>query len=113
MPLRTLAPVPRFLARWNSTAMSAEESKNPQHSKTEFRISSDAAAIQVAAPPERREDTPIKLVFTAEDIASARSRAAELGGTMNAVDREWELEGAKVCDGCDPEGNVFQIRQAG
>jgi hypothetical protein len=32
---------------------------------------------------------------------------------MNAVDREWELEGAKVCDGCDPEGNVFQIRQAG
>ena len=104
MPLRTLAPAPRFLARWNSTAMSAEESKNPQHSKTEFLISSDAAAIQVAAPPERREDTP---------IASARSRAAELGGTMNAVDREWELEGAKVCDGCDPEGNVFQIRQAG
>ena len=72
-----------------------------------------AAAIQIATPPERRENTPIKLVFAAEDIASARSRAAELGGTMNAVEREWEFEGAKVCDGCDPEGNVFQIRQAG
>ena len=72
-----------------------------------------ATGIQIATPPECREDTPIKLVFAAEDIASARSRAAELGGTMNAVEREWEFEGAKVCDGCDPEGNVFQIRQAG
>jgi hypothetical protein len=32
---------------------------------------------------------------------------------MNAADREWEFEGAKVCDGHDPEGNVFQLRQAG
>jgi hypothetical protein len=32
-----------------------------------------AAAIQIATPPERREDTPIKLVFAAEDIASAKS----------------------------------------
>lgn len=72
-----------------------------------------AAAIQITTPPKRRENTPIKLVFAAEDIAIARSRAAELGGTMNAVEREWNFEGAKVCDGCDPEGNVFQIREAG
>jgi predicted enzyme related to lactoylglutathione lyase len=72
-----------------------------------------AAAIQITTPPKRREDTPIKLVFAVEDIAIARSRAAELGGTMNAVEREWNFEGAKVCDGCDPEGNVFQIREAG
>jgi hypothetical protein len=32
--------------------------------------------------------------------------------SANAVEREWEFEGAKVCDGHDPEGNVFQIRQA-
>jgi predicted enzyme related to lactoylglutathione lyase len=70
-----------------------------------------AAGIQIATPPERREDTPIKLVFAPDDIAGARSRAAELGGTMNAVEREWEFEGAEVCDGSDPEGNVFQIRQ--
>jgi predicted enzyme related to lactoylglutathione lyase len=71
------------------------------------------ATIQIATPPERREDTPLKLVFAAEDIARARIRAAELGGSLNAVEREWEFEGAKVCDGCDPEGNVFQLRQAG
>jgi len=32
---------------------------------------------------------------------------------MNAVEREWELRGANVCDGHDPEGNIFQLRQAG
>jgi predicted enzyme related to lactoylglutathione lyase len=72
-----------------------------------------ADAIDMPAPPEPREDTPIKLVFGVEDIAHARDRAAELGGAMNAAEREWEFEGAKVCDGYDPEGNVFQLRQTG
>jgi predicted enzyme related to lactoylglutathione lyase len=54
---------------------------------------------------------PLKLVFGVEDIAHARDSAAELGGAMNAAEREWEFEGAKVCDGYDPEGNVFQLRQ--
>jgi predicted enzyme related to lactoylglutathione lyase len=71
-----------------------------------------ADTIDIATPPEPREDTPLKLVFGVEDIAHARVRAAELGGAMNAVEREWEFEGAKVCDGHDPEGNVFQLRQA-
>jgi predicted enzyme related to lactoylglutathione lyase len=71
-----------------------------------------ADSVDISTPPERREDTPIKLVFAVEDIASARNRAAERGGAMNAVEREWEFEGVRVCDGHDPEGNVFQIRQA-
>jgi predicted enzyme related to lactoylglutathione lyase len=70
-----------------------------------------ADTIDIATPPEPREDAPLKLVFAVEDIAHARDRAAELGGAMNAVGREWEFEGAKVCDGQDPEGNVFQLRQ--
>jgi predicted enzyme related to lactoylglutathione lyase len=72
-----------------------------------------ADTIDIATPPEPREDTPLKLVFGVEDIAHARERAAALGGAMNAAEREWEFEGAKVCDGHDPEGNVFQLRQAG
>ena len=71
-----------------------------------------ADSIDISTPPEPREDTPIKLVFAVEDIASVRERAVERGGAMNAVEREWEFEGARVCDGHDPEGNVFQIRQA-
>jgi len=51
------------------------------------------------APPEPREDTPIQLVFGVKDIAHARDRAAELGGAMKALEREWEFEGVKVCDG--------------
>lgn len=72
-----------------------------------------ADTIQITTPPKRREDTAIKLVFATQDIASARSRAVELGGSMNPVEREWEFEGATVCDGHDPEGNVFQLRQEG
>ena len=70
-----------------------------------------AETIDIATPPEPREDTPIKLVFGVKDIAHARDRAAELGGTMKASEREWEFEGVKVCDGPDPEGNIFQLRQ--
>jgi predicted enzyme related to lactoylglutathione lyase len=72
-----------------------------------------ADTIEVATPPEIREDTPIKLVFGVEDMARARSKAAELGGALKSAEDEWEFEGMKVCDGHDPEGNVYQLRQAG
>jgi predicted enzyme related to lactoylglutathione lyase len=72
-----------------------------------------ADTIDIATPPEPREATPLKLVFAVEDLAHARQRAAKLGGAINAAEREWEFEGAKVCDGHDPEGNVFQLRQTG
>jgi predicted enzyme related to lactoylglutathione lyase len=70
-----------------------------------------AQIIHIVTPPEPREDTPIKLVFGVKDIAHARDRAAELGGAMKSVEREWEFKGVKVCDGHDPEGNIFQLRQ--
>jgi len=70
-----------------------------------------ADTIDIATPPDRREDTPVKLVFSVDDIAGARTRAAERGGAMNPAEREWKFDGAKICDGHDPEGNVFQVRQ--
>ena len=72
-----------------------------------------ADEIEIATPPELREATPLKLVFSVEDIAHARERAAGLGGEVYAVEHEWEFEGARVCDGHDPEGNIFQLRQVG
>ena len=71
-----------------------------------------ADSIDISTPPERRDDTPVKLVFSVEDIASVRTTAAERGGAVNAIEHEWKFEGARVCDGHDPEGNIFQIRQA-
>ena len=70
-----------------------------------------ADSIEIAAPSEPREDAPLKLVFAVEDIAHARDRAAELGGALNDSERAWIFEGVKVCDGHDPEGNIFQLRQ--
>jgi len=72
-----------------------------------------AESICIETPPVRREDTPIKLVFSVAAINAARKDAGKVGGAINPVGREWEFEGAKVCDGHDPEGNVFQLRHPG
>lgn len=70
-----------------------------------------ANTFQIASPPVRREDTAIKLVFVVESIAGSRAAAVELGGVIDSVEREWEFQGMRVCDGHDPEGNVIQVRE--
>ena len=69
-----------------------------------------AATFAIGTPPERREDAVTKLIFPVADIAVARAAALRLGGELNAPDREWQLGASHVCDGVDPEGNVFQVR---
>ncbi|MDQ8036182.1 MAG: VOC family protein [Pedobacter sp.] len=71
-----------------------------------------ARSIHISSPPARREDTPIKLFFPVESLAAARKAAALLGGELNAAAKEWEARGFRACDGHDPEGNVFQLRQS-
>ena len=70
-----------------------------------------AASIHVTVPPERREDTAVKLVLPVLSIAAARLVAHSLGGQLNPPEDEWEFQGSRVCDGHDPEGNVVQLRQ--
>jgi predicted enzyme related to lactoylglutathione lyase len=70
-----------------------------------------AAQYPVASPPERREDTAIKLYFVVPSVAAARRDATTLGGQVDAADREWEARGFRACDGHDPEGNVIQVRE--
>lgn len=71
------------------------------------------AAINPAAYATR-EDTHVKLCFPVDTIARARATAAQLGGEVWANDKEWDARdrGFRACDGRDPEGNVFQVRQA-
>ncbi len=71
-----------------------------------------APTITIESPPVRRENTAIKPVFSVEDIAHARAVAKQHGGKINDAEREWSFDGTTVCDGSDPEGNVFQLRQA-
>jgi predicted enzyme related to lactoylglutathione lyase len=72
-----------------------------------------AATVEIASPPEPREGTPVKLVFAVDDISRAREQAAALGGAVKPAGNEWDFEGTRVCDGHDPEGNIFQLRQSG
>jgi len=34
-----------------------------------------------------------------------------MGGVFNEAEKEWLFHGWRVCDGLDPEGNVFQVRE--
>jgi predicted enzyme related to lactoylglutathione lyase len=71
-----------------------------------------ASTIRITTPPAVRQETPIKLLLPIDDLAQARSMATQLGGHLASADREWQLANVRVCDGHDPEGNVFQLRQA-
>ncbi len=71
-----------------------------------------AATIAIADPPVRRADAAIKLVFVVPSLDAVRADAAEWGGEFNAVEQEWTFNGQRVCDGLDPEGNVFQCRES-
>ena len=71
-----------------------------------------AARIVIATPPVRRENTAFKLSFAVESLADARVAAREAGGELNPPEKEWEFQGLRVCDGCDPEGNLIQVREA-
>ena len=61
-----------------------------------------------------RLDTHLKLCFPVDRIADARARAPSLGGELWPPEREWSApeRGFRACDGRDPEGNVFQVREA-
>lgn len=71
-----------------------------------------AVRIVISSPPERREATAFKLVFSVPDIAAARTAAAATGGVVDPAAKEWSFQGSRVCDGMDPEGNVIQLRDA-
>jgi len=70
-----------------------------------------AARIVIETPPQRRENTALKLVFWVDDLGEARAAAREAGGDLNPPDREWNFQDTVACDGCDPEGNMIQLRQ--
>jgi predicted enzyme related to lactoylglutathione lyase len=69
-----------------------------------------ASDIEIPSPPVRREQTALKFFFTVPGIARARETAARLGGEV--FSENWQGPGFVVCNAMDPEGNVFQIREA-
>ena len=65
-----------------------------------------ASQIEIRDPPVAREDTPIKFAFFCEDVATTR---AELIGRGAAMGEVRTFGPVVLCDGVDPEGNVFQL----
>jgi predicted enzyme related to lactoylglutathione lyase len=68
--------------------------------------------IEITTPPEVREETPIKICLPVSSSEGSRTKAAELGGRIGAKNKEWSARGFRACDGHDPEGNVFQVRES-
>lgn len=54
----------------------------------------------------KREDTYVKFVFYSADVEADRQYLLGRGVRMNETVRYDEIE---LCDGADPEGNIFQI----
>ena len=71
-----------------------------------------ATSIKLTQPPRVREDAPIKICLPVESIELARTRAAALGGMIGAKGKQWQARGFIACDGFDPDGNVFQVRES-
>src|SRR5690348_4095906 len=69
-----------------------------------------ATGIEITSPPQRREDTALKFFFTVPSIEVAKATAVRLGGDV--FGERWNGPGFVVCNACDPEGNIFQVREA-
>ncbi|MCC5904552.1 MAG: hypothetical protein JJT87_21795 [Halomonas sp.] len=57
-----------------------------------------------------REDTPIKPTFFIDiPLELISEKIKEQGGAIYQP-KGWSFGGRQVCDGCDCEGNIFQLR---
>lgn len=72
-----------------------------------------ARSIDIATPPEPREDTPIKCSFLVDDLERVHAEAVAAGGGTRAIAEAWRWRGQLHLDGHDPEGNLVQFRQRG
>lgn len=64
-----------------------------------------------AVPDASRVHAAVKLSFPVDSIVRARQAAAEYGGELDPGPPRWVVEQQKRCEGRDPEGNVFQLRE--
>ena len=71
-----------------------------------------AASFEIAVPPVAREEHPVKLSFTVEDLQATRTEVTRRGGVDVQERAPWEWRGTLHLDVLDPEGNVLQLLEA-
>lgn len=63
------------------------------------------------ASTEPRANVAIKpVLFVDQDLAKLRDAITSKGGFLKPAAAEWQFGDKTVCDGHDPEGNIFQLR---
>lgn len=67
-----------------------------------------ASVPAITTPPQVRE-TAIRFFFTVPSLDKAREQARQLGGQVET--HAYPGPGFVMCNGIDPEGNRFQIRE--
>jgi predicted enzyme related to lactoylglutathione lyase len=70
-----------------------------------------ADSIEIASPPEPREESALKPAFVVDDLAQVRLAVKRTGGFLKPLKQAWRFRGMIVLDGWDPEGNVVQFKQ--
>lgn len=69
-----------------------------------------AQSVEVSTPPQRREQTAIRLNFPVADIDRARACARRLGGEVDESPPPWAGDAVRIFLGYDPEGNVIGLK---
>jgi predicted enzyme related to lactoylglutathione lyase len=114
---KDVARVGAFYARVAGLALTHTEADHASLESPALQLfivamnSAVAAKVEIAQPPVVRENTALKFIFPVASLAAARAFAAEGGGALKPVQAEWAFNGWRHCDGHDPEGNVFQLRE--
>lgn len=68
-----------------------------------------ALGIEIASPPQKRDHAALKFFCSVPSLAEAQARAVEWGGEV--MPQQWQGPGFVVRNACDPEGNIFQLRE--
>lgn len=69
-----------------------------------------AAQVVITEPPQLRDGAAIKFFCTVPSLAVAQASARAMGGDV--LPEQWHGPGFVVRNACDPEGNLFQVRQS-
>jgi catechol 2,3-dioxygenase-like lactoylglutathione lyase family enzyme len=68
------------------------------------------ALHKVAKPLHERGDASAKIVFGVKDVPAGKALLESRGVKMGKIS---SFSGIEICDGKDPEGNLFQISSRG
>ena len=71
----------------------------------------ETTAADAVSQKIRREGAAIRFDFPVSDVAASRSLARARGGDIDELPPPWAERDANFFLGCDPEGNVFAVRQ--